>query len=90
MVSEIVVVEILFGTSVVNSLVLYKMANKGTKPSLKITKLRELLALQLIQAIDPQPRGPLSQPQQQDTAHRLVAVEGPKQSTRCRCSGCYK
>lgn len=85
-----IIFELLFGTSVVNALVLYNMANKSTRPVMKIVKFRELVTHHLLQARKPEPAVEIPLPDNQQHVHRIVSVEGPVKTVRRRCSGCYK
>lgn len=82
-----ILLELLFGTSIVNAWVLYNLLNKGQKPTMKITTFREELCLHFLQ--DEQIVNP---PATQDSPvlHRLINVDGKKSTARRRCSGCYK
>lgn len=87
-----VLFEVIFGTVIVNSMVIYNMLNQTSNKTLKITKFREILSLHLLQSKDPDPAVPLPTNTNLNNVgtHRLLETEGSKRSTRRKCSGCYK
>ena len=86
--------ELLFGTALVNSYLIYKenyAASKVTILQFRESLVRSLLLGAPFENLKPGPRKQSTQNSKRKLAdHKLEEIEGPTRNVRRRCAGCYE